>query len=111
MDTVSPVTTDETPQSGPDLPAEHVTIDQIVARNMRHWRRTAGMTQEELGARLGWSDRNVSAAELSSDEKRDRRRFDAQTLANLSLALCVPLIAFFLPPDDDGFPARYIFTS
>jgi transcriptional regulator with XRE-family HTH domain len=82
--------------------AEHVTIDQIVAYNMRQWRIEAGMTQEELGELLGLSAANVSATERSADLGRDRRRFDAQMLTELSIALSVPLVALFLPPDDDG---------
>ena len=89
----------------------HVTLDQLVAMNMRHWRRSAGMTQEELGERLGWSARNVSAAERSADDKRDKRRFDAETLGALSLALGVPLIALFLPPEDDSPEKRYVFSG
>jgi transcriptional regulator with XRE-family HTH domain len=93
------------------VPTRSVTVDQIVAGNIRHWRRAAGMTQEELGRRLGWSDKNVSAAERSADPARDPRRFDAQTLTNLSLALSVPLIALFLPPEDDGEAATYVFSA
>lgn len=89
------------------VPAEDVTADQIVALNMRYWRRLAGMTQEELGKRLRWSAANVSAAERSAIGERDRRRFDAQMLTELAVALGVPLIALFLPPEDDGSRARY----
>jgi transcriptional regulator with XRE-family HTH domain len=88
----------------------HVTIDQIVAMNMRYWRRSAGMTQEDLGDRLGWSAANISAAERSAEEGRDRRRFDADTLTALALTLGVPLHAFFFPPGDDGAGKRYVFT-
>lgn len=80
---------------------ERVEIDQIVAYNIRRWRREAGMTQEELGEMLGWSAANLSAAERSADSARERRRFDAQTLAELALALGVPLAALFMPPDDN----------
>lgn len=98
--------------SEPDtLPVKQVTIDQLVALNIRRWRRAAAMTQQELGDKLGWSAANVSAAERSSDPSRDARRFDAQTLTELSLALSVPLIAFFFPPEDDGQRARYVFTA
>lgn len=93
------------------IPAEHLTIDQVVARNIRHWRRQAGMTQDELGRRLGWSAANVSAAERSADPSRDPRRFDAQTLAELSLALSVPLVSLFFPPQDDGERVGYIFST
>ena len=105
MATVSPVEQAET-----DLEVRHVTIDQIVAMNMRYWRRAAGMTQEDLGFRLGWSAANVSAAERSAEEGRDRRRFDADTLTALSLVIGVPLHAFFFPPGDDGDGKRYVFT-
>lgn len=96
-------TEDKTP------PAEQVTIDQVVAINMRYFRRAADMTQEELGRRLGWSAANVSSAERSVSEARDRRRFDAQTLAEVAEALGIPLIALFLPPEDDGYGRRYTF--
>jgi len=92
-------------------PARTVTIDQVVAGNIRHWRRAAGMTQEELGRRLGWSAQNVSATERSADPARDPRRFDAQTLTGLSVALGIPLIALFLPPLDDGDAASYVFAG
>jgi len=90
-----------------DIPAAEVTADQIVAANMRYWRRAAGLTQEEFGRRIGWKPANVSAAERSADDTRDRRRFDAQTLAELALALGLPIAALFLPPPGDGTEARY----
>lgn len=102
---------DERQQPGSDeyaaLPAEDITIDQVVAWNMRHWRRASYMTQEELGERIGWSAANVSAAERSVGEHRDRRRFDAQTIAEIAEALRLPIGALFLPPADDGQGRRY----
>lgn len=92
-------------------PAVQVTIDQIVAANMRYWRKAAGLTQEELGDRIGWSAANVSAVERSADEGRERRRFDAHALAQVTLALGVPLIALFLPPEDDGTGKVYRFAG
>lgn len=92
-------------------PVEKVSVDQLVALNIRHWRNAAGLTQAELGGRLGWTAANVSAAERSADPARDARRFDAQTLTELALALGVPLAALFLPPDDDGQRASYCFTA
>jgi transcriptional regulator with XRE-family HTH domain len=94
-----------------NIPVERVTVDQVVARNIRHWRRAAGLTQDELGQKLGWSAPNVSAAETSANPARDARRFDAQTLTHLSLALGVPLVALLLPPPDDGERAEYVFTG
>lgn len=102
---------DEQQQPGTDeyeaLPAEDVTIDQVVAWNMRHWRRASFMTQEELGVRIGWSAANVSAAERSVEEHRDRRRFDAQAITEIAAALGLPIAALFLPPEDDGQGRRY----
>lgn len=92
----------------PERPPEAVvTADQVVASNIARFRRAAGMTQAELGAVLGWSAANVSAAERSADRGRERRRFDAQMLTEISLALGVPLAGLFLPPSDDGTAASY----
>src|SRR5260221_186 len=93
------------------LPGEHVSIDQVVAMNMRYWRRKAGLTQEELGERIGWTAPNVSAAEVSARARKDRRRFDAHILAALAKALGVPVAALFLPPEDDGVAKRYLFQA
>ena len=38
-------------------------VGRIVAANMARLRREAGLTQEELGRRIGWQFRAVSAAE------------------------------------------------
>lgn len=111
--TVSSVEPTEIPRSDgyEALPAKHVTIDQVVASNMRRWRKAAGMTQKELGDLLGWSDANVSALEQSVAEDRDRRRFDAQAIAAIAVALELPLSALFLPPEDDGDGKRYLFGA
>lgn len=79
------------------------TVNQVVARNITRWRKAAGLTQEELGKRMGgWSNAAVSAAERSWDGGR-RREFDADTIDALAVALGVPVLAMFLPPDDyDG---------
>ena len=99
------------PSTSTSIPAELVIVDQIVALNIRHWRRAAGMTQEELGQKIGWSAANVSAAERSAAEGRERRRFDAQTLAELALALGVPLTALFLPLPGDEIDTRHVITG
>jgi transcriptional regulator with XRE-family HTH domain len=92
------------------LPRRQVTVDQVVAWNIAWYRRAAGLTQEQLGERLGgWSKVAVSAAERSVAESRDRRRFDAQTLTELSIALGIPILALFLPPEDDGVGEHYVF--
>jgi transcriptional regulator with XRE-family HTH domain len=87
-----------------------VTVNQVVARNLARYRNKAGLTQKELGDRLGWTKNKVSEAERSFDGERTRE-FDAQELAHLSLALDVPLIALLLPPEDDGMPVAYNFTG
>lgn len=89
------------------LPAEEIAIDQVIAWNMRHWRQARYMTQEQLGDPLGWSAANVSAIERSAEGNRDRRRFDAQTIAGIAHALHIPIVALFLPPEDDGAGKRY----
>lgn len=111
MAKVTSMEAEEASKTYDDLPAETVIIDQIVAGNIRHWRREAGMTQEELGKRIGWSAANVSAAERSADSDRERRRFDAHTIVTIALALSIPVPALFLPPDDDGVRQRYIFRE
>lgn len=84
------------------------TVNQIVAWNIAWFRKAAGLTQEELGELMGRSKRNISADERSWDGERTRE-FDAHTLISLSLALRVPLNAFFLPPLDDGSGTQYLF--
>ena len=79
--------------------------------NIRYFRRAAKMTQEELGDLLGWSAANVSAAERSADGSRERRRFDAGTLANIAFALRVPLTALFLPPADHSPARQYLIPA
>lgn len=91
-----------------DLPGEHVTVNQIVAWNLAYWRKIAGLTQDQLGERLGWSKVVVSAAERSVDGKRIRN-FTADDLVNIADALDLPVSALMMPPDDDGNDRRYIF--
>jgi transcriptional regulator with XRE-family HTH domain len=92
-----------------DLPGHHVTVSQLVAYNMARFRKAAGLTQEELGERLGgWSAASVSAAERSWDGKRIRK-FDADEIVNMATTLGIPVTALFLPPEDDGVEHRYLF--
>jgi transcriptional regulator with XRE-family HTH domain len=92
-----------------DPPTRHVTINQVVAYNMARFRKAAGLTQEELGERLGgWTKAAVSAAERSWDGKRIRQ-FDADTLASLAVSLGLPLLALFLPPGGQSEVARLVF--
>ncbi len=89
-------------------PEEVKTVNQIVAWNIAWFRKAAGLKQEELGELLGRSKRNISADETSWGGGHTRE-FNAHELIGLSLALGVPLNAFFLPPLDDGTGTRYLF--
>ena len=82
-------------------------MSQLVAYNMAAYRKAAGLSQQELGERLGgWSAASVSAAERSWESKRTKV-FDADEVMQIANALGVPLIALFLPPEDHGTAARY----
>ena len=84
-----------------------VTVNQVVAWNIARWRRACGLTQAQLGSKIGMSVASLSEAERSWDGKRTRE-FDAQSLTVIALALGVPLAALFLPPEDDGATVRYV---
>lgn len=89
------------------LTVRPVTINQVVAYNMAWYRKAAGLTQEDLGQRLGgWTKVAVSAAERSWDGKRVRK-FDADDLVAIARAIGVPVPALFLPPDDAGIAITY----
>lgn len=101
----------EAPRAERGLPERRITVNQLVAYNMAHFRKAAGMSQEHLGERLGgWSNAAVSAAERSWDGKRIRQ-FDADVVAAIALALGVPVIALLLPPPDAGIAVRYLLDS
>lgn len=89
--------------------ARHVTLNQVVAWNVAHYRKLAGLTQAQLGDRIGWTNTAVSEAEKSLAGKRTRK-FDAQTTAAIAIALGVPMLALYLPPEDDGITVRYLFS-
>ncbi len=92
------------------LPVRRLTVNRLVAYNMAAFRKAAGLTQEELGEPLGWSVASVSAAERSWDGKRVKK-FDADEIVAIALALGVPISALFLPPEDDGTAVRYMFDT
>lgn len=90
-----------------DLPGRHLAVNQVVAWNLAYFRKAAGLTQDELGARIGWSNAIVSAAERSWDGKRVRA-FTADDIVTIAAAFGLPIVAMFLPPEDDGVDARYL---
>jgi transcriptional regulator with XRE-family HTH domain len=89
-------------------PPRRITPNQLVAFNMRRWRKAAGLTQADLGEALDREPREISARERSWDEGARPREFNADDLLALAAALDVPLAAFFLPPDDEGDGAHYL---
>lgn len=97
-------------RSGEALPERDVTVNMIVAYNVAYFRKAAGLTQDQLGERLGMSKVAVSAAERSWDGKRIRQ-FDADLIAELAQALDIPIAALFLPPEDDDISCVYAVYS
>lgn len=92
-----------------ELTKRVVTLNQLVGFNLRWFRLAAGLTQEELGRRLGgWSKGVVSAAERSWDSDRVRQ-FDGDEIVQIATVLGVPIIAMFLPPPDAGTAVDYVF--
>ena len=106
---LSRVTENGSPPEPGQVPEVRKTVDQIVAWNIAYFRRAAGLTQGELGELIGGRPkRSVSADERSWDGGHTRE-FNAQQIVALAVALGVPVVAFFLPPDDDGTAADYLF--
>ena len=86
-------------------------MNQLVGYNIAYFRKAAGMTQEELGERLGgWSAPSVSAAERSWDGKRVRK-FDADELVMIATVLGVPVPGLFLPPDGESAAVHYVLDA
>ena len=84
-----------------DAQPRRVTPDQVAAWNMAYWRKKAGLTQRELGERIGWTHGAVSDAEKVWDGE-STRKFTANLLLPIAAALGVPLTALLLPPEDAG---------
>jgi transcriptional regulator with XRE-family HTH domain len=98
-------------RQGGTLRERRVSISQVVAFNVAWFRKRAGLTQEEMGQRLGgWSAASVSAAERSWDGKRVRQ-FDADEIIAIAAVLGVPAIALLLPPPDAGTAIEYGFVA
>lgn len=65
-------------------------IDAMIGQNLRRYRLEAGLTQEELGAKIGVSYQQVQKYETAAN------RVSASRLWMVAEALNVPLIEFFL---------------
>ena len=102
------------PEEQDSAPADPtLTMNAVVAYNARAARRMRGWTQEVLAQRLEavtgapFSLATVSALERTWSGDR-RRQFDAQLIAQLAVALDVPIAWFFLPPPDENRPIEQL---
>ena len=81
------------------------TASQVVAHNLTRARELRGLTQNEVAERLtrftgsNWSQVTVAQAEASVAGQRVRQ-FTANELVALARTFDVPVLFFFLPPDD-----------
>ena len=81
------------------------TASQVVAHNVTRARELRGLTQAEIAERLSrftgsnWSQATVAQAEGSVGGQRVRQ-FTANELVALARAFDLPVLFFFLPPDD-----------
>src|SRR5436309_5765064 len=81
------------------------TASQVVAHNLTRARELRGLTQAEAAARLtrftgsNWSQATVAQAEGSVSGDRVRQ-FTANELVALARTFDLPLLYFFLPPED-----------
>ena len=93
-----------------------VDLNQIISYNFREARELRGWTQEETAARLEpllghlLPQTSVSAIERAYSGEH-RRVFDAHEILAFAYAFQLPLIWFFLPPEDNrdhfqGIPKR-----
>ncbi len=81
------------------------TASQVVAHNLTRARELRGLTQTEIAERLtrftgsNWSQTTVAQAEGSVSGQRVRQ-FTANELVALARTFDLPVLYFFLPPDD-----------
>jgi len=81
------------------------TASQVVAHNLTRARELRGLTQAEVAGRLSrfsgsnWSQATVAQAEGSVSGHRVRQ-FTANELVALARTFDLPVLFFFLPPDD-----------
>lgn len=81
------------------------TASQVVAHNLTRARHLRGLTQVEIAERLtrftgtNWSQATVAQAEGSTSGTRVRQ-FTANEVVALARTFDLPLLFFFMPPDD-----------
>jgi len=91
----------------PENTRRRLSINQVIAQNLRLARLHRGLTQAQAAERLQvllgekWSPANLSLAERSAE--RDRKRFfNADEIMAFCLVFELPLSWFFLPVPDAG---------
>jgi transcriptional regulator with XRE-family HTH domain len=90
---------------GHHLDSRSWTASQVVAHNLTRARELRGLTQAEIAERLSrftgsnWSQATVAQAEGSVGGQRVRQ-FTANELVALARTFDLPVLFFFLPPDD-----------
>lgn len=91
-----------------NVESRHWTVSQVVAHNLTRARELRGLTQAEIAERLSrftganWTQATVAQAEGSVGGQRVRQ-FTANELVALARTFDLPVLFFFLPPDDrDG---------
>src|SRR5919106_4056920 len=93
---------------GRNVDSRSWTASQVVAHNLTRARELRGLTQVEIAERLSrftgsnWSQATVAQAEGSVGGQRVRQ-FTANELVALARTFDVPVLFFFMPPDEaDG---------
>ena len=90
---------------GRNVAVRRWTASQVVAHNLTRARELRGLTQTEIAERLSrftgsnWSQATVAQAEGSVGGHRVRQ-FTANELVALARTFDLPVLFFFLPPDD-----------
>ncbi len=90
---------------GRNVENRHWTASQVVADNLTRARELRGLTKAEIAERLSrftgsnWTQATVAQAEGSVSGQRVRQ-FTANELVALARTFDLPVIFFFLPPDD-----------
>lgn len=90
---------------GRNVESRHWTASQVVAHNLTQARELRGLTQAEIAERLSrfagsnWTQATVAQAEGSVGGQRVRQ-FTANELVALARTFDLPVLFFFLPPDD-----------
>jgi transcriptional regulator with XRE-family HTH domain len=89
------------------MTTKHLTVNQVVAYNLRRAREERGWTQDEAAERLEhylqerWSRATFSRAERTIDVGARVREFTANEIVAFAVTFGVPLTWFFVPPPGD----------